>query len=384
MKILMLSYLIFGDTIGGVENHILFVSQELIKMGHTVEIIKPVWEDETSGDSITHKGIIIHHVNVGKRPNIFKLKILNKIPFLKGFLSKIVFLMRSKLISTRTIAQNADIVWQHDFSSNWLSTYYISKAVPVILTNHTGEYLLLKKIPGFKKIEPIFFKHYSCIIGPSVELTPSLQKAITIHNGVDSSIFNNSQSKPSDVDNVSRIFCPRRWAPTKGVKYFAESLVLLDSTEYADRIEVYFAGNNYDVYPTYVEEIKQVLLQIKNIKIHLLGNIQVDEMAEIYKKCDVVVIPSLMEAVSLSALEAMASGCLVISTDVGGMPELITDGVDGYLVKPKNANALSKAIEVAICKDNSHIVHKGYIKATEMYSWAGVSSRAMKFIEERI
>lgn len=384
MKILMLSYLVFGDTIGGVENHILFISRELVKMGHEVEIAKPVWSEDKTDGVAAYENLKIHYINVGKRPKLLNLKLLNDIPFVKGFLSKILFLTRSRIICRHVLLHKPDIVWQHDFSSNWLSTYYISKFLPVILTNHTGEYLLLKKIPGFSSFENVFFKHYKAIIGPSADLTPRLSKAVTIHNGVDLSLFSFNGAKPSREDGIIRVFCPRRWAPTKGVRYFADSLAILDSSEHAKNIEVYFAGNDYDVYPSYVQEIQQRLSKIKNIKIILLGNLSVEKMAEIYRKSDIVIIPSLMEAVSLSALEAMASSCLVISTDVGGMPELINDGIDGYLIKSKDASALFEAISLAITQDDSRIISRGFAKATDLYSWKGIASRTMAFIRENL
>ena len=55
-------------------------------------------------------------------------------------------------------------------------------------------------------------------------------------------------------------------------------------------------------------------------------------------------IPSLMEATSISCLEAMSSGKAIVSTDVGGLPELIDDDVDGFLIKPRNPKAMAEKI----------------------------------------
>lgn len=59
---------------------------------------------------------------------------------------------------------------------------------------------------------------------------------------------------------------------------------------------------------------------------------------------DVAVVPSLEEGFGLSALEAMAVGRAVIASRVGGLPELVIDGVTGMLVKPGSVEAFAKAI----------------------------------------
>jgi len=59
---------------------------------------------------------------------------------------------------------------------------------------------------------------------------------------------------------------------------------------------------------------------------------------------DIFVLPSLTEGFSLTLLEAAAAGCAVVATRVGGVPEVITDGVHGLLVPPADAVALARAV----------------------------------------
>jgi sugar transferase (PEP-CTERM/EpsH1 system associated) len=77
--------------------------------------------------------------------------------------------------------------------------------------------------------------------------------------------------------------------------------------------------------------------------VHLLG--QRDDVADLLAMFDVFVLPSLAEGMCNTILEAMASGLPVVATGVGGNPELVADGVTGALVPPRDAQALTQAVE---------------------------------------
>jgi len=69
-----------------------------------------------------------------------------------------------------------------------------------------------------------------------------------------------------------------------------------------------------------------------------------DKVRKYLALADIFVLPSLYEGFGLAAVEAMAAGLPVIASDVGGMPEIITDQEEGCLVKPKNPHKLSDTI----------------------------------------
>jgi len=72
-----------------------------------------------------------------------------------------------------------------------------------------------------------------------------------------------------------------------------------------------------------------------------------DQVAEKLGLADLFLLPSDTESFGLAALEAMACEVPVIGTNVGGMPEVVTNGVDGYLVAPHDVAAAGKhAIEI--------------------------------------
>ena len=59
-----------------------------------------------------------------------------------------------------------------------------------------------------------------------------------------------------------------------------------------------------------------------------------DDISAITAELDIAVLPSLREAQGISILEAMARRKPVVATAVGGIPEVVADGVSGFLVPP--------------------------------------------------
>ncbi len=78
--------------------------------------------------------------------------------------------------------------------------------------------------------------------------------------------------------------------------------------------------------------------------VEFLQSIGQDELLQCYSDSDVVVLPSRNEGWGLSLMEAMACGKPTVATRVGGIPELVRDGVDGVLVDPGDTARLAEAI----------------------------------------
>ena len=70
-----------------------------------------------------------------------------------------------------------------------------------------------------------------------------------------------------------------------------------------------------------------------------------DDIPELLRQIDIIVVPSKREAFGIVILEAMAAHVPVIATKVGGIPEIVDHGLTGILVPPEDADSLSKAIK---------------------------------------
>lgn len=85
-------------------------------------------------------------------------------------------------------------------------------------------------------------------------------------------------------------------------------------------------------------------------KVHFLG--KQDNIEEWIGISDLLLLPSETESFGLVALEAMACEVPVVASKVGGLPEVVTDGVDGYLVEPRNIEKMALCAE-SILADES-------------------------------
>jgi len=79
-----------------------------------------------------------------------------------------------------------------------------------------------------------------------------------------------------------------------------------------------------------------------NMTLH--ESVSTEELMQLYADCDLLALPSRNEGWGLSLMEAMACLKPVVATRVGGVPELVTDGVEGLLVEPGDVAGLGSAI----------------------------------------
>jgi glycosyltransferase involved in cell wall biosynthesis len=75
---------------------------------------------------------------------------------------------------------------------------------------------------------------------------------------------------------------------------------------------------------------------------------QLDEMPDVYKSAEVFVLPSENETFGQVFIEAMASGVPVIGTNIGGIPEIISDSYNGFLVTPDDSTMLEQKLEMIL------------------------------------
>ncbi len=116
--------------------------------------------------------------------------------------------------------------------------------------------------------------------------------------------------------------------------------------------------------------------------VHFLG--KQDRVHEILGVADLFLLPSDLESFGLAALEAMACEVPVIATNVGGMPEVVEHGVDGYLVEPRDVKTAAKyALEILSRPDRGHEMgQRARINARKKYCASDIIPRYVAYYEK--
>lgn len=144
----------------------------------------------------------------------------------------------------------------------------------------------------------------------------------------------------SEGDELSLIFA-RRLIPYRGTRLFCEAV-----SEVLDRhpeLRVTIAGEGPDE-----QWMRDRLGQYNQVRFCVYAP---EDSLRIHARHDIAVIPTLgSEGTSLSLLEAMAAGCAVIATQIGGMTNIVLDRYNGLLIPPER-EAVCAAIEELVCDD---------------------------------
>ena len=141
--------------------------------------------------------------------------------------------------------------------------------------------------------------------------------------------------------------------------------------EKSKEVTILVAGG---VYPE-TDVMHKKWISISPPNMYYLGLLPHDELSSYYASVDVCVIPSLWEdPCPLVVFESLSSGTPVIASKIGGIPELVKNGVDGFLIQSGSVKELSERI--MWCKENDRKLKKlssNARKSAEKRDWKQVS-----------
>ena len=129
--------------------------------------------------------------------------------------------------------------------------------------------------------------------------------------------------------------------PLKGIHHLINAFVLI--AEDFPSAQLAIVGKNEN--KTYAADLKNQIKKLGlNDRVQFIGPQPQSELAIWMAKASVLVLPSMSEGLGRVIIEAMATGTPVIGSRVGGIPELVQDGVRGFLVPPGDENALAEKL----------------------------------------
>jgi L-malate glycosyltransferase len=119
-----------------------------------------------------------------------------------------------------------------------------------------------------------------------------------------------------------------------------------------------------------------------------LGVVDDKTLLSLYHAADVFVLPSInkdgkTEALGVVLLEAMASGCPVIGSNVGGIPDIITDGENGFLVPEQDPHGLAEKIILLLSDERlrEKFRSQGLIRVQQSFSWDRIADDFSQIFE---
>ena len=160
-----------------------------------------------------------------------------------------------------------------------------------------------------------------------------------VHNGIEIDKFLDNHDKadlPVRKDHQV-IVCVAELHHRKGHRYLIDAFQKVQA--HFPRLSLVLVGTG----PA-ASELKDRYSQVPNL--HFLG--WREDIPQILRASDVLVLPSLKEAFGQVLLEAMASGVAVIATDNGGTVDIIRNGITGRLVPPASSEAIAEALTMVL------------------------------------
>lgn len=150
-----------------------------------------------------------------------------------------------------------------------------------------------------------------------------------------------------------------------------------------------------------IEQIKPILEQIPQARLALVGNgphrealekhfagtpthfvgyLRGERLAAAFASADVFVFPSRTETLGLVLLEAMAAGCPVVAANSGGIPDIVTDGVNGFLFDPMDAQgAITACQRLFDSPGDRETLRQNARQEAERWSWAAATQQLERY-----
>ncbi|MDX2215766.1 MAG: glycosyltransferase family 1 protein [Oculatellaceae cyanobacterium bins.114] len=115
---------------------------------------------------------------------------------------------------------------------------------------------------------------------------------------------------------------------------------------------------------------------------HFVGYLTGRDLASAFASADAFIFPSRTETLGLVLLEAMAAGCPVIAANAGGIPDIVTDGVNGYLFDPEDEEGAIAATQrlLANREERETLKHNARQEA-ERWGWAAATRQLQHFYQ---
>ncbi len=368
MRIAMIGHKRIPTREGGVEVVVEELSTRMAKSGHTIHVynrggrkkaaktLEPVRLKEFRGVRI----LTIPTINV-KSLDAFVYSFFATVRAIFGNYDVIhyhaegpcVMLRLAQLFRKKTIATIHGLDWQRA-KWNGFATKYLLLGEKMA-AKYADEVIVLSK-----NIEAYFMETYG-------------RKTRYIPNGVTLPVFRepNIIASRFGLSKNGYILFLARIVPEKGLHYLLEAYRQIDTG-----IRLVIAGGSSHS-DDYVEQITRMAAQDQ--RVIMTGFVQGDELAELYSNCLVYVLPSELEGMPISLLEAMSYGCRCLVSDIPENTEIFGEMTEHF--RSSDVKSLRAKLE-NILGDEPRRLTEVAEKIISLHSWEAVADQTLKVYEE--
>lgn len=363
---------------GGMSVYIRELARELGKQGHRVDVFTRVHDPRDPQFVKLGEGARLVHLKTGSDDDLDKLALYPHLPEFAGNLED--FRRANRL--------NYDLIFSH----YWLSglagkTLAGWWQVPHMIMFHTLG--AVKNALGIGETEP------ELRLAAEGELARNCQRIIAATEREKLDLVNYYGAEAGNIKVIPCGVNPDRFRPRKAKDRAALGLDDSPLVVYAGRIEpqkgidrlikamacltngrrprLVIIGGDRQSQPE-IDRLKRLSGELGLAdRLTFMGTIAHERMPDYYNAASVLVVPSHYESFGLVALEALASGVPVVSTDVGDMKYIIRQGDTGYVVDDGSPYSIGRGIDSMLSKPASRAWAHAISATVAHLSWANIA-----------
>ena len=376
MRILLVPSAYF-PSLGGVEELTSKLASQYEMHGHSVAVLTNQWPSSLSGQDE------IDGIRVFRLPFLlpeFNVRLLIRlVVFFPVILLRLIRIIRNV---------RPDVLHVICCSGNLPYACMLSRilGIPLVVTaqgeigmDAAGLYQSDAYVPrNFRRLIQQASWVTACSLHTSAELLEysGTSRCAVIHNGIDITEFELRHDNPRLATGRPYVFAMGRHVHQKGF----DVLIRAWSELHLQTHDLVIGGSGTDT-----EALQELIGELKlDASVHLIGRLDRNGVVSHLHNATCFVLPSRHEPFGIVVLEAMAARTPVIATAVGGVPEFVTDGVNGRLVPGHNVIAMAQALQELIINGASDTqINSGYPTAVA-HDWSAIASEYLNIYSKCI
>lgn len=356
MKIVIIIALFPPKWLGGMEIATYNIAEHLAKRGHEIHVITEY--DEGLQAFSQENGFYIHRVAFSRVRviGVFLLwsrffltirKIRPDIIHAQSFMTGIPACVISNLLRIPYI------VWGRG-SDVYLMDFYVKISSKLVLKNANAILALTDDMR--KKLNSIYPR--------DIYVVP---------NGINLEQFDDISSNFPNKAGTKKILFVGRFHPVKGVQYLIMAMKKVYEEIPDARLLLIGDGEERNKLERLADN-----LGIRE-SIDFIGELPHKKIAGFMNHADVFVLPSISESFGMVNLEAMACGLPIVATRVGGIPNVIKNGVNGYLVEAKKPDEIAEKILLLLQNPQLRMeISQRNKEDVKAYTWENITNSLEK------